>query len=626
MGVKTTNRTRRLWAISLKIMATTVGLIGIAYGLLYLAQELAYLSSGPTFTVEDTISIMASFALIISGVVLAISLPESLRVKFRRPLQRGRVNPIYGFSTTLAVGIGATLGSPLFILIPENVLQYEIVSIGALLAATVLSVLMAKVYADMYVLSKRNNLGAVGGPSFTKVACGTRSVRYFISRASMWIANTALAAYSKIVFVIFDVDFLPKILSGFGVSGFESMLIVYSIAVVFVGWSVSNAIFELRLLKAIGYLQIVSTAVMIAILVYQSYALGSAGSWNMSGLFNLSFKGNWATSLIIDTGYLYLLFFGFQEIQSLERDTVEQSSIPVVSWIKKGYKMEKTTYLGVAMISSVVIAAAINIFYALAVYSAHPNLVAVNTSQIPALYLAKLFLGTKQELLMAIAFLIATFTTFVPAFLAASRHLAALSEDGFVPRSLSTYGWLFTFMAILFLALGPQNFLVNVTDIMVLISLGFITLSAIWISKKGMGWLQRQNLLPVGVGLSCFVAAGAIYFIDARVAVFGAVTIILMYLIFDVFELGALGVQLFLSLFDAACFSIYLSLPYKPYPGYRLNLLLIHPFYQLAGTTLALGLIISSALLFTNFLTDVLVLKRHRPLRSESRTIKQSRV
>jgi hypothetical protein len=162
MGIKTTNRAKRLWAVSLKAVATTVGFIGVVYGLLYLAQELVYLSNGVTLTVEDIISITASFALIISGVVLAISLPESLRVKFRKPLPKPKANPIYGFSTTLAVGIGATLGSPLFVLIPENVLQYEIVSIGALLAATVLSVLMAKVYADMYVLSKKNKLGAVG--------------------------------------------------------------------------------------------------------------------------------------------------------------------------------------------------------------------------------------------------------------------------------------------------------------------------------------------------------------------------------------------------------------------------------------------------------------------------------
>ena len=72
-------------------------------------------------------------------------------------------------------------------------------------------------------------------------------------------------------------------------------------------------------------------------------------------------------ALVINTGYLYLLFFGFQEIQSLEQDAVPASRVIIVSWIKKGYTMDKARYLGVAMILTVLITAAINIFYGLAV-------------------------------------------------------------------------------------------------------------------------------------------------------------------------------------------------------------------------------------------------------------------
>ena len=82
----------------------------------------------------------------------------------------------------LAVGIGATLGSPLFILIPENILQYEVVSVASLVLATILSVAMAKVYPDMYRTSRSLGLAGGGGPSFTKAAVGRRSVRYFVSR------------------------------------------------------------------------------------------------------------------------------------------------------------------------------------------------------------------------------------------------------------------------------------------------------------------------------------------------------------------------------------------------------------------------------------------------------------
>ena len=313
---------------------------------------------------------------------------------------------MYGFGTLLAIGIGATLGSPLFILIPQNVIQYEFVSMGSLALATVLSVAMARVYGQMYKEMNKRGLAAVGGPSFTRVAVGVRSARYFVARMSMWIANTALAAYSKIVFLIFDYTYFPKILGGFGVTGVASTVVVYALAFGLIGWTVADTLFERRLLRATGVLQILLTGILVAILVYDGALLGSTGSWGLSGILRFTGSGNWVTALVINTGYLYLLFFGFQEIQSLEQDAIQRTHVPVVSWIKKGYTMDKARYLGVAMVLTVVITAAINIFYGLAVFASHPDTAALLQAQIPALYLADTFLGKGQELLIAIAFLI----------------------------------------------------------------------------------------------------------------------------------------------------------------------------------------------------------------------------
>src|SRR5208282_6644632 len=111
-----------------------------------------------------------------------------------------------------------------------------------------------------------------------------------------------------------------------------------------------------------------------------------------------------------------------------------------------------------------------------AVFAIHPSASAVDGAQIPALYLASTYLGRFQELLIAIAFLIASVTTFVPAFLAATRHLRSLGEDGYMPRSLASLSWLFTLVSIFLLAVSNENFLVEITDFMVLASLGIITL------------------------------------------------------------------------------------------------------------------------------------------------------
>jgi amino acid transporter len=520
-----------------------------------------------------------------------------------------RREPVYGFGTLLAVGVGATLGSPLFILIPLNIEQYEVISLASLLLATVLSVAMAKVYADMYKESRRLGLEGVGGPSFVRLAAGKRSVRYFISRLSMWVANTALAAYTKIVFIVFDFDFMPQILARLGFSPESATLTTYLIAAGFIGWTLLNILFEQRYLRMLGMIQVILAGVLILLLAYHSAALGSAGGWNLTGILTLSSGYSWVYALVINTGYLYLLFFGFQEIQALERDAVERSAIPVVSWLKKGFTVERSTYLGVAMVLSVVIASSLNIVYGLAVYASHPATEALYHSEIPALYLAKISLGPGQELLVGVAFLVAAVTTFVPAFLAATRHLSALGEDGYMPRSLAKLSWVFTVVAIFVLAVADRNFLVDITDFMVLISLGVITLSAIWLKGRAGVGKKHGKALPLSVAAGCFVLGGAVYFKDPSVVVFGTMAVMFAYLIFDIIELGSLGAQLFLSLFGFVCLAALGLFRHSVYTtGFMSSISQV--LGEDPNTLLVSGLLVASTLLAMNVVVDVKVLKR----------------
>jgi amino acid transporter len=593
----------------LKVAGLLLGTVAVLLALGYSYDELSFLAGSGSLGVRDVLLFLALSSLAFSGLALIAQLPESLRARFIHLPVVFRRKPVYGFGTMLAVGVGATLGSPLFILIPLNIEQYEAVSLVSLLIATILSVAMAKVYADMYKESKELGLEGVGGPSFVKVAVGKKSVRYFLSRLSMWVANTALAAYTKIVFLVFDFVFMPSILAGYGFSPQMGTIITYLIAGAFVGWTLINVLFEQKYLRALGVIQVGLTALLIALLLYHTLVLGTAGRWNLAGIFGVPTGFEWVPALVINTGYLYLLFFGFQEIQALERDAVERSKIPVVSWVKKGFTLDRTTYFGVAMVVSVVVAAAINILYGLAVYSAHPDLSSCTTSCIPALFLAQKALGGGEELLVAIAFLIATVTTFVPAFLAAARHLAALGEDGYMPASLASLSWVFTLAAIFLLAIGNQNFLVNITDFMVLISLGIISYSGVWLKKRVGPSGGGSRALSVLVGSSCFLFGGAVYFKDPLVVVFGSLAVILAYLVFDVIELGSLGAQLFLSVFGLVCVAaVALFEPEISITGLVSS---ATQFLKLNPSGLLLwGLFLSSILLLANVVVDVKVLRR----------------
>lgn len=604
------NPRARATALVLKTAAFGVGVMALALSVAYLFGELSFLAGSNEIELGDVVAVLATVSLAFAGFALVAQLPESLRARFRRiPTSGAKRRPVYGFGTMLAVGVGATIGSPLFILIPENILQYEIVSIVSLLLAAALSIALARVYATLYKETSAMGMAGVGGPSFTKAAVGVRSVRYFISRVSMWVSNTALAAYSEIVFLLFiqNPQYLPSVLAGFGFDATMTKAVTLGVAGIFVGWTVLNVFFEKRYLKLLGLVQIVATSTLVAILVYHSLALGFANRWTISGLFEFGSGAGWIPALLINTGYLYLLFFGFQEIQSLERDSVEESRVPIISWVRRSFTLDRKRYFGLAMMLSVAIAAAVNILYGLAVsaYAAHTP---VASSAIPAIFIARTLPGRGQELLVMLAFLIATVTTFVPAFLGAARHLGALGEDGYMPKSLASLSWVFTLVGILLLAIGNQGFLVEITDFMVLISLGIISFSALWL-KGGAGQKRPGRGLPLLVGAGCFVFAGAVYALNPSVVVFGSVAIILAYLIFDIFELGTLGAQMFLAIFGFMSVLTLTAVKHTLHPGGTLALLTT---FTGADPNLLLfwTLLVSSVLLSANVLLDVRILRR----------------
>ena len=604
-----------VWAV--RCVAALLGVSLILLAAYYVAGELLSLRATGlgAFNVRDAAALVGILALAFAGALLIAFFPMPRRVHLPQLPPHEAAKPVYGFGTILAIGIGSTLGSPLFLLIPLNVVQYEIVSILSLLLATLISLAMAKIYARNYTVLRKNDLAAVGGPAFVRVAVGVRSGRYFVSRLSMAIANTALAAYCMIVFVLFDVEVLPDLLGYYGIVGVPALAVVVLIVALFGIWFVMNSILERRFIRTIGKVQIVFTSALLLILVGQSYLLGSSGGWNFQGFlaFPAPTVTSWVAAILINTAYLFLLFFGFQEIQSLEQEALPTSRLPLVSWFLKGRKVDKRTYLGVAMIASVLIAAAVNIFYGLAVYASSPNPASLAASQIPALYVAESALGRPQEVLTAVAFMIATFTTFVPAFMAASRHIGALGHDGFLPKGVGRASWLLILVSIVFLAVMGEAFLVNITDFMVLVSLGIIAFSAIWLRRNRSRILERRDLVPLAVGLLCYTAAGILYGITPSVAVFGSLSIALAFLIYDVMELGSLGSRLFVAVFCVLSYGLLILYPARfPSPG----LLPWGPLDAAVQTTRALrtGLLVAAVGLLVSFLLEILV----RQLRREA--------
>ncbi|MGC8609314.1 MAG: APC family permease, partial [Thermoplasmata archaeon] len=330
---------------------------------------------------------IASIAVLLSMVLIS-EFFSSVHVKFRRPSLKETKNPVYGFVTLFAIGLGTTIGSPLFILIPENVYQYVYVSLISLTIAVGMSFLLAYLYAKMGEYSYEHKIEAFGGPSFIRSAYGRGSVRYFISRFSMWVANTALAAFSVIYFVDFDLTIIPQLLASVGLNGFYVNAIIISIVISMVVWFIINAFFEKRFIRTIGHIQIVFLVIMISIIFVDAVDLGFHGSWNMSGIFQ--FHGSVLSDTVMNTGYLFILFFGYQEIQIMERDSKEKSTIPFLSLIVH-HSFPKRHYIPYSMYSVIAAAGIFQILYAIAVFSLHASQPAIEGAVIPAIYIASVF-------------------------------------------------------------------------------------------------------------------------------------------------------------------------------------------------------------------------------------------
>ena len=598
----------RIIVISFKYLTVVLGAIFAGVSALIMGEALKRISS-TTLRLPLTIQIFALMAGLISGLALVSIFPESLRIKFKRPLRTVRARPTYGFVTLLAIGIGTTIGSPLFIILPVNIVQYAIASVVSLVIAGLISLGIAWVYSYMYVYTEKNRIASVGGPGFLRIGVGKNSVTYFISRLSMWVANTALAAFSAIYFLTFTFQSLPDILKVYGVQTYYIYAVLGFLVLSFAVWFIINAFLENRYLKLIGMGQIVMLVIMVVIIIIQSLILGFRGGWNFSGFTTIG-SGNMGIEILENTSYLFILFFGFQEIQSIIKETKETSTIPVISRIFHLKPMSRIRYVSMSMIITVLFSLAVMLLVALSYYAVHPSLSGIEKASLPALYVVDKYISPQFGLLTISAFLIADITTFVPAFIAASRHLRSLSSDGFFPRSMKSLSWFFTLALILVLSFTSSSFLVDITDFMVLAAIGLISFSP-FLARRFTGekrWIVPILSLIIGV-FSIFVDI-AIFPLDQEVVLLGVLAIALSYLTYDLLRLGSLGLQIFVIFFDLAGISFLEAFPTSVvirYPsiipligGHAVNLLLIVPAI----------LVLSIAAFLINIIMDIFVIKR----------------
>ena len=454
----------------------------------------------------------------------------------------GKPEKKYGFSTLLAVSIGATVGPSTFVLSPYSVKYYGWYALPGMILASLSAVALAYGYSKMFYYSRLSKGKIVGGPSFVGNAFGTKHYLYIISRFTMWVGNVALAAFNLLIAIELATEYLLPMLpfysTSFSIISKIALFAILSLAVL-IGH---------RYWEKMVVLQSILTAVFLSLLGLHAFFLFQHYGINLELVMpSLSVSPNLVSDFImgvlISAAYVYLMVFGFQEVQSLA-ENVKTSKIDEEERLKEIYSMLKKAMIGGSLFSAIVFCFYISLYIAL-----------VNSGiQIPETTIPALDLLNEHTLAYTItlsALALGVITTYVPAFVAALKHLKELLSDVFLVKveelkvRLDPYIVIF-FMGILLLT--NAEYIIRLTDFAVLISLAIIAFSEYALKRKVLGEKARVFLKNYRIFLTTFIV-GVITVIfsivSQEIAVNSVVFMIFSTLIIMFFSYDLLLVELF---------------------------------------------------------------------------------
>ncbi|MDK2373349.1 MAG: hypothetical protein QI197_08245 [Candidatus Korarchaeota archaeon] len=481
----------------------------VAFGLLSFEESPGLLSLFMAFPLLVDIFVLSPGIPLLYLVLLIVPLLLTLALALRILINFGgeggtgaRAHPgtKYGLGQLIIFGIGATLGPSVFVVLPEAVKRYGFSSIWGVVLASTSALLLALLYARMDRLTHDMGGSAVGGPAFVRRAYGPKHPSYLASRFSMWVANTSLAAFNMLVLMDVVASYMvPDALALIGredmAPGLNTPLRILIFVLTLVALKYANDEASLvKLQYVVGPFFVLLFVVHIGTLL----ASPASGSPSPGPLLSLD--------ALPAMAFVYMVVFGFQEIQSLAE------GIP-------GTGDERERLLRNALAISVVLPAALFIVYSLAIYL----LGEVPETPIPAVDLTTGWARalTEGALLLGIA------TTFIPALVTASNHLREMLIDIFDVRrevAESQVGRYLVAFFVLILLSADATYLVELTDFGVLISMIAIAWSVTRLEK--MAGMEEKVVLPLISVLLTGVAAFVLAVVSPDVA-FGGVLFIL---------------------------------------------------------------------------------------------------
>jgi len=506
----------RLFAGALSLMLAAALLAGLA---LFRDRNPASLILGSTLALVYGIGGL----IFLGGIFRRLVRGLELRMREAAP------EPIYGFLSLLVAGLGSTMGISMLTVLPYAIRSSSVAStLAAIAVSGAISLLLAQAYGTMGRLLSSRGERSVGGPAFVKSAYGP-GASYFLSRLSMWVGTTALTAFNLVMSVKFLAFYLPEVLSTLGFWGEGAELMIMGIGGAVLLWAALLFKYEGTHRKEVTAVQavLISTFLALLFISLSSFLRHSPHP----PIDVLAESGIALRDVVFNAGYIYLVLFGFQEVQALFEESRPEISIPLVGMVPR------ERYVGWVMMLTVALSTLIFAAYSIVISPFDLS------GDIPPLEIS-FGIGETAVLVNSALVLLAAVTTLTPSYMAAKRHLEELGRDGLIPQSITRHSWMFTLAMALIMGLLETNTLVGIADVGILLSLALISLADFQLRRGTIGPLGTIRDLTVSA--ACLIVLTAYYLIEPQTFILGIMFLVLNWFIFSVFRLGV-GVNLFMA-------------------------------------------------------------------------------
>lgn len=506
----------RLFAGALSLILAAALLVGLA---LFQDRNPASLILGSTLAMVYGIG----------GLIFLGGMFGRLARRFEMRGEAATPEPIYGFLSLLVAGIGSTMGISMLTVLPYAIRSSSLAStLAAIALSGGISLLLAQAYGTMGRLLSGRGERSVGGPAFVKAAYGPGAA-YFLSRLSMWVGTTALTAFNLVMSIKFLAFYLPDVLLTFRVSGLALYVTIAVVGFAVLLWAALLFKYEGTHRREVALVQAGLIAAFLTLLALSlSSFLKSAPSSPLRVLAESPLN---LRDVVFNAGYIYLVLFGFQEVQALFEESKPEIRLPLLG------SVPRERYVGWAMMLTVAVSTAIFAVYSIVISPFDLS------GDIPPLEIS-FGIGETAVLVNASLVLLAAITTLTPSYMAAKRHLEELGRDGLIPPSITRHSWMFTLAMALIMGLLETNTLVGIADVGILLSLALISLADFQLRKGSIGLLATARDLAVSA--ACLVVLTAYYLIEPQTFILGIMFLVLNWFIFSVFRLGA-GMNLFMA-------------------------------------------------------------------------------